>query len=93
MATVADLEKRIDRHEEDIADLKKNLDEYKLENVKQLTKLETKLDAQKDTMTEIRDKVKELADKPGKRWDSASTTIITFIISTVLGFIAAHILN
>lgn len=93
MATVADLEKRIDRHDEDIADLKKNLDEYKLENVKQLTKLETKLDAQKETMTEIRDKVKELAEKPGKRWDGLTMTIMTFFVSTVLGFLAAHILK
>ena len=76
-----------------IADLKKNLDEYKLETVTQLTKLETKLDAQKETMTEIRDKVKELAEKPGKSWDSLKATILTFMISTILGYLAAQILK
>lgn len=40
---------------------------------------------------EIKSDVKSLASKPGKRWDSLVTQIITILVAAVAGFILAKI--
>ena len=40
---------------------------------------------------EIRDDVKSLKSKPGKRWESLVTQIITIVVAAVAGFILAKI--
>lgn len=38
-------------------------------------------------VTEIRASVNELKDKPGKRWDNMTTTVLTSIVTLILGAI------
>ena len=40
---------------------------------------------------EIKADVKSLTNKPAERWESTINTIITVIVSAVVGFILAHI--
>lgn len=37
--------------------------------------------------------VKELKEKPGKRWDSVSMVVIVCIVTTVLGYLLGHFLK
>lgn len=40
---------------------------------------------------EIKDDVKSIKDKPGKRWESLVTQLITIVVAAVAGFILAKI--
>ena len=43
------------------------------------------------TVKEIKDDVKQLNDKPAKRWEQVVTTIISLILGAVIGFIFTQI--
>ena len=43
------------------------------------------------TVNEIKADVKSLTQKPAENWDKAMATIVTVIISAVVGYIFAHI--
>lgn len=45
-----------------------------------------------DTMEMMKD-IKELKEKPAKKWDDVEKTIITSIVSILVGFIASQILG
>lgn len=40
---------------------------------------------------EIKDDVKTLTSKPGKRWDALVSQIITLVVAAVVGYVLAHI--
>ena len=40
---------------------------------------------------EIKDDVKSIKDKPGKRWESVVTQLITIVVAAIAGFILARI--
>ena len=42
------------------------------------------------TVTEIKDDVKELTNKPAKRWDGLIDKIILTIAAAIVGFVLAH---
>lgn len=47
----------------------------------------------KSDVVEIKEDVKKLTDKPGKRWDSIVDKLIWLVISGAAGYLAAQILN
>ena len=40
---------------------------------------------------EIKDDVKTLTSKPGKRWEALVSQIITLVVAAVVGYVLAHI--
>lgn len=53
--------------------------------------LEQKLSQIDDKLSELTVGVKALQDKPAKRWDSISTTIIQWVVTALLAYIAVKI--
>ena len=53
-------------------------------NVQSLVTISNRVDSLEDT-------IKEIKDKPAKRWDNVVNYIITAVIGIVLGFIATHL--
>lgn len=64
-----------------------NLDDL-VSTVKVLAVQEKNLE---NDVKEIKADVKSLTNKPAERWDSAVATIVTILISAVVGFILAQI--
>lgn len=48
-------------------------------------------EAVENDVKEIKTDVKTLASKPGKRWDSLVTQVISILVATIAGFILAKI--
>lgn len=55
-------------------------------------KVDEKLNNIKATLDNLVTKVTELADNPGKRWNTLVTTIITGITTGILGFLLSKLL-
>ena len=53
--------------------------------------LEQKLSQIDDKLSELAVGVKALQDKPAKRWDSISTTIVQWVVTALLAYIAVKI--
>lgn len=82
---LTEAEAHIADHTRRIEDMEKRQDDLeKLTNT--VSVLATKEENIEKTVTEIKDDVKSLTEKPAKRWD----TIITGIITGVVGFLLAH---
>lgn len=96
MPTVAELEKRIDRHDERmdaIESSQSGMNEKMIRLDEKMNNSNNEMKRISDKVTEVAADVKTLIMKPGKKWESTTATILTAIISIVLGFLAAHILN
>lgn len=55
-------------------------------------KVDEKLNNIKTTLDNLVTKVTELADSPGKRWNTLATAIITGITTGILGFLLSKLL-
>jgi len=79
------LEKRIDKCEQEIHDLKGNSNKLEL----QQAKMDTKLDYITEMVKDLKTGVANLAEKPGRRWDTLTNAFITaaisFAVSGLLG--------
>jgi seryl-tRNA synthetase len=53
--------------------------------------LATKEEQVESDVKEIKNDVKEIKNKPAKRWETVKVTIITAIVSAIIGFIFAKI--
>lgn len=96
MATVAELEKRLDRTDEEISSLKKNHDGFN----EKLIRLDAKMDGYNkdlkhvsDTIIEIRADLKKLIQEPGNKWNTVSMFVITSLIGGTIGFLLSTILK
>lgn len=56
-----------------------------------LAKLDIRLQGIEDKLAELGVGVKALQEKPAKRWESISSTIISWIVTALLAFIAVKI--
>lgn len=100
MATIAENCRRLDEHEKSIDNLYKKFDEYRMENVKQLAKIESKLEYQDATMKEVRDDVKglktsvsEILLKPAENMSKLNWILISLIATAVFGLVFKVIVN
>lgn len=57
-----------------------------------VTRIETKIDAQGDTISDHEDRLRTLEGKAGKRWDSVVAAIISAVIVGVVGFAIGKLL-
>lgn len=53
--------------------------------------VETKQDGLKVDVDEIKGDVKELKDKPAKRWDAVAASVISVLVGAVLGFVLTRL--
>lgn len=96
MPTVAELEKRQDRLEErmDAIESSQNgMNEKMIRLDEKMNSSNNEMKRISDKLTEVAADVKKLILEPGKKWNSATNVIIASIISIVLGFLAAHIIQ
>lgn len=56
-----------------------------------LAKLDLRLQGIEEKLGELTDGVKALQEKPAKRWESISSTIISWVVTALLAFIAVKI--
>ena len=54
--------------------------------------LDTRMGGVESDVTEIKSDVKELAAKPGKRWDAVIAALITGAVGLLLGYLASAII-
>ena len=54
-------------------------------------KLATREETVESDVKEIKTDIKTLVSKPGKRWDSMVSQIITLVVAAVVGFVLAKI--
>jgi len=87
LTQVEDLTKDHTRRLDGLEKRQDNLDEL-VGTVKVLAVREENVESD---VKEIKKDVKELAGKPGKRWDSLVSQVITIVVAAVLGFLLARI--
>lgn len=87
LTQVEDMSKDNTRRLDDLERRQDNLDEL-VGTVKVLAVREENVESD---VKEIKKDVKELAGKPGKRWDTLVSQIITIVVAAVLGFLLARI--
>lgn len=56
-----------------------------------MTKLDMRLNRIEDKLDEAVNVVKSIQEKPAKRWESISSTIIQWVVTALLAFIAVKI--
>ena len=74
---------RIERIENDI----KELFQKNNENTNRQSITETKLDTVINLMNDMKNKIDEIAQRPGKRWDTLVMIIITAVVGVVIGML------
>lgn len=57
-----------------------------------VTRIETKIDTQGDTISDHEDRLRTLEGKSGKKWDSVSLAIITAALVGIVGFAIGKLL-
>lgn len=57
-----------------------------------VARIETKLDAQADAITDHETRIRELEGKSGKKYDAVVTAIISAVIVGIVGFILGKLL-
>lgn len=86
---LTEAEAHIADHDRRINDMEKRQDDLeKLTNTVSI--LAVKEENIENTVNEIKDDVKTLTDKPGKRWDLFITASISSVAAGIIGFILAH---
>lgn len=93
MATVAENSKRLDDHDKDINELRQKVDEYRMEQIKQFAKIESKLDYQDKTLIEVRDDVKVLIRKPAEAMSKFNWIIIGLAASAIFALVWTNLIN
>lgn len=96
MATVAELEKRLDRTDERISAIEtsqSSMNEKMIRLDEKMNSFKTEQSHMNDAIIEIRKDVKTLVQEPAKKWNQVSMNIIASIISIILGFLASQILQ
>lgn len=74
---IAKLETRVDQHEEQIRELS---------NVHvALTRVTDKVDNVEKDVTEMKTDIKEIKDKPAKKWENFTWLIFTTIVGAIIG--------
>lgn len=96
MATVSELNQKIERFDERIGALEQNHNGLN----EKLIRLDAKMDGYNkdlkhmaDTIIEVRADVKTLVSEPGKKWNSVTMFVVTSIIGIIIGFILNTILK
>lgn len=90
------IEHRLTEAEAHIADHGRRIHdiEKRQDNLEKLTNTVSVLVVKEDniekTVSEIKEDVKTLTDKPGKRWDLFITASISAVASGIIGFVLAH---
>lgn len=57
-----------------------------------VTRIETKIDSQGDTINDHEDRLRTLEGKAGKRWDSVVSAIISAVLVGIVGFVLGKLL-
>ena len=57
-----------------------------------VARIETKIDAQGDTISDHEDRLRALEGKAGKRWDSVVSAISSAVLVGVVGFVLGKLL-
>jgi len=92
-----DIEHRLTQVEDETKNNTHRLDEMEKrqddldELVSTVKVLAVREEAVESDVKEIKRDVKELTGKPGKRWDSLVSQIITLVVAAVVGFLLAKI--
>ena len=63
------------------------------EILKQLTRINTKLDSIVETNKDHEERLRSLESQNGKKWESLSTTILTGLAAAVLGYFIGQIIG
>ena len=87
---LTEVEERAKSNQHRIDELEQRADEQE-KLISTVAVLASKQKTMKNDVKEIKDDVKALTSKPGKRWDSLVTQIITIIVAAIAGFILAKI--
>jgi len=93
MTTVADLEKRIDRHDERLDSIESSqngMNEKMVRLDEKMNSSNNEMKRMNDKLTEVAADIKQIVMKPGKRWDSMTSDIVKIILGLVVGFMFQH---
>lgn len=87
---LTEVEERSKSNTKRIDELKERQDNFAdlVSSVKVLAEREERVE---DDVKEIKNDVKSLTSKPGKRWDNLVNQIITILVAAIAGFILAKI--
>jgi DNA repair exonuclease SbcCD ATPase subunit len=81
---------KLKEHDEEIKEIRTD-NKILHEMNRNISVLATNYENQGKTITRIECDVKELKEKPAKRWNTLETVIITVIVSGILGFILGKV--
>ena len=91
MATVAELEKKLDEHiasnDARFDKLDTKLTTYQIETIKEMVKNTTLLEQFGGTLSSVLSKVEVLKDKPAKQMDVIYVALISSVVGGAIGFI------
>lgn len=82
-STIELIEMQLKRHEKSIDDLREQIRLCQIDNATVNAEIKQVLQG----ITELKDSVSELKEKPAKKWDTVVTTIITSLITGIMGII------
>lgn len=82
-STIELIEMQLKRHEKSIDDLREQIRLCQIDNATVNAEIKQVLQG----ITELKDSVSELKEKPSKKWDTVVTTIITSLITGIMGII------
>lgn len=88
-STIELIEIQLKRHERSIEELTKQIHQCQLNEATFNAEIKQVLQG----ITELKDSVSELKEKPAKRWDNVITTIITSLITGAMGVIIGIIFS
>jgi predicted nucleic acid-binding Zn-ribbon protein len=96
MPTVAELEKRLDRQDERLDAFESSqsgMNEKMIRLDEKMNNSNNEMKRMNDKLTEVSADLKTLILKPGKRWDSTTTTIVSVVLGLIIGFVFNHFIN
>lgn len=96
MATVSELNQKIERFDERIGALEQNhngLNEKLIRLDAKMDNYNNDLKRMSDTIIEVKNDVKSLVQEPGKKWNSVKMFVITSVIGIIIGFVLNTILK
>lgn len=88
-STIEIIEMQLKRHENRLDDLTQQIHLCQVNNATVNAEIKQVLQG----ISELKESVSELKDKPAKRWDSVITTIVTSIVSGIVGIVIGIIFS